>query len=112
MARPRLTRQLLLEDRVSAPDGSGGFETSWQVLGSLWAEMTAQAGRKDLVAGRKHSRVVYRILVRGMPVGSASRPRPEQRLRDGKRVFQILTVAEADPEGRFLEILVEEGVLP
>ncbi len=53
----------------------------------------------------------YRILVRGAPPGSPSRPRAEQRFRDGSRVFDILTVVDQAPDGRFLEIQAEEGVL-
>jgi head-tail adaptor len=56
--------------------------------------------------------VFVRILVRGSPVGSPSRPRPDQRLREGERIFTILAVAEADPAARFLEVHAEEGVLP
>ena len=52
------------------------------------------------------------VLVRGAPVGSAARPRPEQRLREGERIFDILTVTEHDPAGRYLEIVAEEGVMP
>ena len=33
------------------------------------------------------------------------------RLREGGRVFSILTVAERDVGGRYLEIVAEEGVL-
>jgi head-tail adaptor len=109
---PRLRRRLLLEERVSLPDGSGGFAVSWQPLGALSADMVASAGREDFVAAQLRPRVRYRILVRCAPVGSPSRPRPEQRFREGERVFNILTVAEADPAGRFLEIQAEEGVLP
>jgi head-tail adaptor len=58
------------------------------------------------------ARVKYRMLLRAAPVGAPSRPRPEQRLREGARVFNILTVAEHDPAGRWLEIIAEEGVLP
>ena len=57
-------------------------------------------------------RVACRILVRGAPAGSPSRPRADQRLREGARVFDILTVTEHDPAGRFLEIRAEEGRLP
>ena len=49
--------------------------------------------------------------MRGAPVGAASRPRADQRLREGARVYDILTVSERDAGGRYLEILAEEGVL-
>jgi head-tail adaptor len=50
--------------------------------------------------------------VRAAPVGAASRPRADQRLREGDRVLDILTVAEHDGSGRYLEIQAEEGVRP
>lgn len=107
--RVRLSRLLTLEERVVTPDGSGGSAVSWRALGAIWADMTARAAREDFVAGRPLPRVTYRILVRAAPMGAPSRPAAEQRLREGARVFDILTVTEHDPEGRYLEIFAEEG---
>lgn len=112
MSRPvRLTRRLVLEERSAEADGAGGVTVVWQPLGTLWAEVTARRGREDFVAGQVLPRVTYRILVRGALPGAASRPRPEQRLREEARVFDILTVSEFDPHGRYLEILAEEGAV-
>lgn len=111
-APPKLTRRLVLEARETAPDGSGGQIVAWRALGGLWAELTARTGREDFVAARTAPVLRWRILVRGAPVGAPSRPRPDQRLREGARVFRILTVAEHDPDGRFLQIEAEEGVSP
>ncbi len=112
MTGVRLLRRLVLETRDSQPDGSGGFTADWVGLGTLWADVAVRSGREDFLAGQARPRVRYRILVRAAPVGAASRPRADQRLRDGDRVFDILTVAEHDAGGRYLEILAEEGVLP
>ncbi len=111
-AAPVLARRLVLETRETAPDGSGGFEVAWRGLGTLWAEVSARTGREDFIAGEARPRVKYRIIVRAAPVGSEARPRPDQRFREGARIFSILTVAENDPRGRYLEIFAEEGVLP
>ena len=110
-AAVRLLRRLVLEAPERTPDGAGGFVTGWVPVGTLWADVTARTSREDLVAGVKRSRVRYRIVVRGAPVGAAQRPRPDQRLREGGRVFSILSVAERDAGGRNLEMLAEEGVL-
>lgn len=107
-----LSRRLTLEARDSQADGSGGFEVSWRELSTLWADVAARTGREDFIAGQARPRMKYRILVRGMPFGAPSRPRPDQRFRDGSRIFNILTVAELDAKGRYLEIYAEEGVLP
>jgi SPP1 family predicted phage head-tail adaptor len=108
----RLLRRLVLESAATVADGSGGFAVTWVPEGTLWADVTARSGREDFVGGAGRSRSRYRIVVRGAPVGAPSRPRTDQRLREGGRVFDILTVTEQDAGGRYLEILAEEGVLP
>ena len=110
-AAVRLMRRLVLEAPHRAPDGAGGYDTTWTPVGAIWADVTARTAREDLIAGAERPRVRYRIVVRGAPIGAAQRPSPEQRLREGGRVFSILTVTERDADGRHLEILAEEGVL-
>ncbi len=104
-----LTRALVLEEPSRHPDGLGGAEISWIPVGTLWARVVARTGREAFVAGRPEARVTYRIHVRGAPEGARSRPRPDQRFREGERVFDILSVTEADPRGHYLEIIAEEG---
>lgn len=104
-----LTRVLVLEERQRSPDGLGGFSVRWVGVGKLWASITARTGREAFVAGRPEARVTYRVLVRGAPVGARSRPRADQRFREGERVFDILSVSEADPRGHYLEVIAEEG---
>jgi head-tail adaptor len=108
----RLLRRLVLERTERVPDGAGGFEVTWVPARAIWADVTARTGREDFIGAAGRPRVTYRIVVRGAPVGSASRPSTDQRLREGARIFNILTVAERDARGRYLEILAEEGVLP
>lgn len=110
-AAVRLQRRLVLESPERTPDGSGGFTTAWVAAGTLWADVTAQAAREELTSGAQRPRVRYRIVVRGAPVGTPQRPTPAQRFREGGRVFSILAVAERDGDGRYLDVLAEEGVL-
>lgn len=112
MKTVRLSRKLVLEARQGLPDGSGGFVVAWQAVGTIWADIEARTGREDFIAGQAKPRMRFRILVRATPFGAPSRPRPDQRFREGARIFDILTVAEGDPAGRYLEIQAEEGVLP
>lgn len=110
MSAPPLTRRMELQERVDTPDGMGGVSVAWTTLGTLWAAMAPRTGRSELVAGRQSARQPWRITVRGAPVGAVQRPRPDQRFREGTRVFDILSVAEADGAGRFLTCFAEEGV--
>lgn len=110
MSDVQLTRAMVLETPVRVPDGAGGFTLSWSALGTLWAEVLPGAGRE--VAGTEvlFATVAYRITVRGAPVGSPARPKPEQRLRDGTRIFTLLAVSERDPQGRHLLCFAREEV--
>jgi head-tail adaptor len=112
MARPRLNRKLVLEAALRLPDGAGGVTQSWEALGTLWAEVSARAGREAEAEGVNVARVGYRITVRAAPQGAVSRPEAGQRLRDGVRIFAILSVTEADAAGRYLSLWAQEEVVP
>lgn len=108
MSTPHLTRKLVLEGQVNAPDGAGGFTQGWAVRGTLWAEVVAGTGRDVPGEEITLASVGYRITVRGAAQGAASRPRPDQRLRDGARLFRILAVTERDATGQFLTCFARE----
>jgi head-tail adaptor len=110
MKRPHLNRRLVLERAAQVPDGAGGFARDWNALGDLWAAVTARTGRERARDGATLSSVRYRIVVRAAPMGSEMRPQPDQRFRDGDRVFAIRAVAEQDSQGRFLTCFAEEEV--
>ena len=110
MARVTLNRKLALEAPDRVADGAGGFTETWVERGTLWAEVIARAGREAMSGSVVLSNTAYRITVRAAPFGAPSRPAPEQRFRDGTRVFRIESVAERDPTGRFLTCYCEEEV--
>ncbi|KUJ80747.1 phage tail protein [Ruegeria marisrubri] len=110
MKAPRLSRRLVLEAPVRIADGGGGFAEDWQAVGTLWAEVTARSGSERQVAGVPVSRVSHRIVVRGAPEGSPMRPTPNQRFRDGSRIFAVRAVSERDPAGRYLVCFADEEV--
>ncbi|MCB4379435.1 head-tail adaptor protein [Synechococcus sp. MU1644] len=110
MKLPRLNRRLTLESPSRASDGAGGFSERWMPLGVLWAELTARTGRETIATGAAVSAVPYSVVVRGAPVGHPERPIADQRFRDGNRVFHIRSVAERDPEGRYLVCMTDEEV--
>lgn len=110
MRTPRLNRSLVLETPARFPDGAGGFVEGWSALGTVWAEITTGAGTERAGKAVQLSRTRLRIILRAAPFGAPSRPRPEQRFRDGARAFNILSVAESDADGRYLICVAEEEV--
>lgn len=111
MSAPRLNRKLVLEEAQRVPDSAGGWSLNWVALGVLWAAVDAGAGRERAGEFLTVSSVSYRITVRGTPQGAPSRPKPEQRFRDGARVFRITAVTEADPGGQYLTCFAQEEVV-
>lgn len=110
MARPHLRRRMTLETPQRVADGAGGFTHSWQPLGAVWVDLTAQSGREVAAGAAALSHIAHRIVLRAAPEGSTMRPRPEQRLRDGGRLFIILSVTETDAAGRYLTCTTREEV--
>lgn len=108
--RPILSRALTLESRTVTPDGAGGFAETWVPLGTLWAEIRAMRGRVQAGSFGPQSFQPLSITLRGAPQGDPRRPRPDQRLREGARVFTILSVAEADAQGRYLICTAREEI--
>ncbi|NJN06307.1 MAG: phage head closure protein [Rhodobacteraceae bacterium] len=110
MTAPRLNRKLVLENPDRVSDGAGGFVESWVPLGVIWAEVVARTGRETGLSGEAVSAMNYRITTRGAPYGAPDRPKPEQRFREGARVFVIQAVAEDDLDGRYLTCFATEEV--
>jgi len=111
MARPRLSRPLVLEAPDRAPDGAGGFTQVWTVRGTLWAEITPRSGGGSGDQPLRLSRTTYRLTVRAAPQGAPSRPEAGQRLRDGTRLFHVLAVTESEAGAGYLTLWSEEEVV-
>jgi SPP1 family predicted phage head-tail adaptor len=110
MTAPRLNRRLILENPERLSDGAGGYIETWQPLGVIWAQITSRTGRETGQAGEAISAMNYRIVLRAAPYGAPDRPKPEQRFREGSRVFVIQAVAEDDVDGRYLACFATEEV--
>lgn len=107
-----LSRRLLLERPLAAPDGAGGFAQTWETLGSVWAEVMARSGREVDGGVMSLATAKYRITLRGAHMGAERRPTPECRFREGERIFAIDAVTEKDALGRYLICHVTEEVAP
>ncbi len=111
MKRPMLNRRLILEELVRVSDGMGGFVESWVAKGAIWANVNAVGGAESQVGARDLPVLKLKIIVRAAPFGADSRPRPDQRFREGARHLAILAVGDMGNDGQYLEIWAEEGRL-
>lgn len=110
MSRYHLNRPMILEEAQVLPDEAGGYTLEWQALGTLWTELRPGAGRERRGEIAPEGQMLFRVFLRAAPQGSPQRPRPDQRLREGTRLFRVLAVSEADAAGAFLICHAREEV--
>lgn len=110
MRVPLLRRRMVLEKPERSSDGAGGFVQNLSPLGEVWVAVTSVQGRETTFGGAAVSQSAQRIVLRAAPQGSPMRPRPDQRLREGARIFTILAVSDDDPKGRYLTCFTREEV--
>lgn len=105
-----LNRRLVLEEASRVADGAGGFTEAWMPVGVVWAALKPGTGRERIGGNLTLSAVPYRITVRAAPFGAPSRPRPDQRFREGARLFRILAVADHNRDCAYLTCHCTEEV--
>ena len=108
MSAPRLAVPLVLESPERVADGMGGYRMVWRPRGVLYAAMRAGTGAERQAEVGAESDVSWRITVRAAREGDPRRPRPEQRLRMGARLFRIEAVAESGSAGQWLDCIARE----
>ena len=91
MIGERNLRATLLQ-KISVPDGGGGFGESWQNIAAVWIDLAAQSVAQDTGADAVQAKVIYRARLR-RTVAAAG-----MRLGADGRLFDILAV-EADASG-------------
>ena len=111
MSKVQLNVPLILETPERVADGIGGYRLVWRPLGQLWAGMRAGAGGERFAEVGAKSVVTWRITVRAALAGDPRRPRAEQRLRMGTRLFRIASVAEEGAGGRYLTCIATEEAM-
>lgn len=112
MSLPKLSRRLTLEGPQNVADGAGGFNRLFMPLGEIWADIRPKTGRSTGKGTAPISEVAVEMIVRAAPVGSLTRPKPEQRYREDTRVYRILSVTEWDARGMYLSCEAVEEIAP
>lgn len=98
----QLNRRLVLEAPHESDDGQGGVTRLYDVVTTLWAQVTPLSARTDVAAGSLGARLGYVIVIR-----KRTDITTRHRFLDGVRTYQTIAVRES-ADRRFLEIDAEE----
>jgi SPP1 family predicted phage head-tail adaptor len=97
-----LNRRLVLEAPHETADGEGGVTRLYDVVTTLWAQVTPVSARADVAADSLGAALRTAIVIR-----KRSDVSTRHRLLDGAHIYRILSIAEST-DRRFLEIAAEE----
>jgi SPP1 family predicted phage head-tail adaptor len=93
-----LNRRLVLEVPAESDDGAGGVTRLYDVVTTLWAQVTPLVARGETVADSLGASSRYRIVIR-MRAGITT----QHRFQDGTRIYRVVALRD-NGDGRFLEI--------
>ena len=99
----KLDRRLVLEEPVDVSDGAGGAARTYQEAATLWAQVSTVAVRGVEATDVFGATVTHRIVVRAW-----SDITTRHRLRDGARIFRIVSLRDHDARGTLMVIHAEE----
>jgi SPP1 family predicted phage head-tail adaptor len=92
----------MLQEAIDTPDGAGGVAREWRDVAEVSAAIAALRGGEALRFRQLQSSVTHRIYLRYRDGVT-----PQMRIVKGTKVYNILSVADRDGSGVFLEILAE-----
>ena len=94
-----LRARLVLEHPVETADGAGGVTRGFAATATIWAAVTPVSARGDVDADGLAATVTHRITIRRRADVTT-----RHRLREGARIFRIVSLRDQDGRGRFIEI--------
>lgn len=108
LMRRAFTRRLTRLVQVRVADGAGGYTSTWEARGGIWADVKAGSGSARVTELGEEPRLRVRILTPAVPQGHDARVEPGNRLQEGTRLFEVEAVHEADQTGRVLVLFSRE----
>ena len=101
----KLRHPISIERKVSAPDGVGGVELTWESIIDLRAAIDPVSGNERFAAQRIEADVTHRLLFRWFDGLRAS-----DRINFKGRLFNIRLIRNLEEKNRIYEVTAVEGV--
>jgi head-tail adaptor len=97
-----LNRRLVLEAPAESDDDEGGYVHSYEIVATVWGQVTPQSARADDSAGSLGATLRFRIVLRARDDITT-----RHRLLDGAHIYRVVA-ARLSADRRFTEIDAEE----
>lgn len=100
-----LRQRLTLEERTRTQEEGGTATITWSAVAEVWGRIAPSSGREIVRADGVSAKLTHEIALR-----HRTGVRPQMRLRQGARVFEIHAVIDIAERRRWLRCLCEERV--
>ncbi|GMO59136.1 MAG: hypothetical protein Ta2D_04890 [Rickettsiales bacterium] len=100
----RLNKKVSIQEKLSVSDGSGGFNTEWNLLKLVWAEVKTIYLDENFMANQNQNLATHIITIRYMPNINVN-----NRIMYKENIFNIIGIT--NKENRILEIKARTTLL-
>lgn len=105
MRAGELRKRVLIQQRSTGQDTSGGQLTTWSDVATVWAAIEPMSGRELINAAAAQSEATHTVLLRYRP-GIV----PAMRINYQSRLFDIKAVLDENERHRMLTLICAEGL--
>jgi SPP1 family predicted phage head-tail adaptor len=99
----QLRTEMMLQNPVETPDGSGGVAVTWSDVAMVWTAIETVSPRSESFGGRQIEEASHRVILR-----YRDDIRAGQRLTKSIQNYRIQLVSDLDGTGRYLTCFVLE----
>lgn len=99
----QLNKQLILQAPSISREADGAEVITWTTLATIWSDITSSGGREFWQAKQINAEISHMVTIRYRDKIS-----PRYRLLYGSRIFQILSVVNADETRTGLQLMCKE----
>jgi SPP1 family predicted phage head-tail adaptor len=100
-----LDKRVTLQYETSAPDGMGGFTTTWADSGTTWAAIWPVSASEQISASSQTLTITHRVRIRYRAVVRAS-----WRVLYNGRYFAITSIVDPNMKHEWLDLLCKEVI--
>ena len=104
-----LRHRVTIERKVSAQDATGALVESWEVVGTVWAEVVPMTARELVAAGRDFGEISHQVLIRYHPALAAPLSTAATRVVYGVRVRALFGSINQDERNRLITLMCKES---
>lgn len=101
-----MRHKVALQERVRTSDGAGGAESAWETVANVWCSIVPRSASERFRSMKIEDAVTHVVTMRYRSDFNTT-----WRVNYGGRLFNVIQVLNKDEKGKYLDVLLQEGVV-